>query len=203
MKTKLVLTAILTSFLFMTGCSNEDANIEESESLSKSSSVDNVSSAAKKGSAAISQEYAQAQQEVLETFGAIGQAITDGAGMGPDSEYMNQLISFHGYGPKFTEFNYDQFGTGTLYDSAGNEQNERTLFGTIVDPGGVVQFAAVPGSLKVAVYYGNVASLTFISDFHLMIGGELNTINNLISLLFVKTQGDWKLVHEHHSPGQL
>jgi len=108
---------------------------------------------------------------------------------------MDQLISFHAYGDKFTEFN-----GGESFDSAGNEHNERTFFGTIVDPGGVVHFGAIEGTLKVAVYYGNVANLTFISDFHLMIGGVEHIVNNLITLLFVKTNGQWKMVHEHHSP---
>jgi len=62
----------------------------------------------------IDQTYPEAQAEVLETFGAIAQAITAGAGNGYDGEYMDQLISFHAYGPKFTEFN-----DGVLYDSAG------------------------------------------------------------------------------------
>ncbi len=50
------------------------------------------------------------------------------------------------------------------------KHNERTLFGEIVDSGGVKQFAPLAGTLKVAVYYGNVANLTFISDFILEIG---------------------------------
>ena len=146
----------------------------------------------------IDQTYPQAQAEVLETFMAIRQSIMDGAGLGADTEYMDQLISFHAYGPKFTEFN-----DGKLYDSAGNEENERTLFGTVVDVGGVKKFAAEPGTLNVAVYYGNVANLTFISDFELMIGGELHPVKNLITLLFVKTKGEWKMVHEHHSPAPV
>jgi len=145
----------------------------------------------------IDQTYPQAQAEVLETFMAIAGSIVAGAGHGYDGEFMDQLISFHAYGPKFTEFN-----DGKLYDSAGNEENERTLFGTIVDEGGVTKFAYQPGTLKVAVYYGNVANLTFISDFELMIGGDLHPVKNLITLLFVKTKGEWKLVHEHHSPAE-
>jgi ketosteroid isomerase-like protein len=109
---------------------------------------------------------------------------------------MDQLISFHAYGDKFVEFN-----GGESFDSAGNEHNERQLFGEDLEIDGVVKFAAVEGSLKVAVYYGNVANLTFISDFILKHKeyGEI-TVNNLITLLFVKTEGKWKLVHEHHSP---
>jgi len=145
----------------------------------------------------IDQTYPQAQAEVLETFMAIGASIVAGAGLGYDGEYMDQLISFHAYGPKFTEFN-----DGHLYDSAGNEQNERMLFGEVVDPGGVKQFAPL-GDINIAVYYGNVANLTFISDFILEIGGVEYTINNLITLLFVKTKGEWKLVHEHHSQADI
>ena len=144
----------------------------------------------------IDQTYPQAQAEVLETFAAIAGSIVAGAGYGYDGEFMDQLISFHGYGDKFVEFN-----GGESFDSAGNEHNERQLFGEDLEKDGVIHFGAVPGSLKVAVYYGNVANLTFVSDFVLMHKeyGEI-TVNNLISLLFVKTKGEWKLVHEHHSP---
>jgi hypothetical protein len=142
----------------------------------------------------IDQTYPQAQAEVLATFGAIAQSIIAGAGQGYYGEFMDQLISFHAYGDKFVEFN-----GGLSFDSAGNEQNERQLFGEdIVE---VIQFAPVDGTLKVAVYYGNVANLTFTSDF-ILVHKEYGviTVNNLITLLFVKTKGDWKLVHEHHSP---
>ena len=184
MKTKQVL-AVMATFLFLLyGCSNNEVSIEESASESKISVID--------------QTYPQAQAEVLETFGAIAQSITAGAGHGYDGAYMDQLISFHAYGDKFVEFN-----GGQAYDSAGNEHNERQLFGEDLeewDPE-VNQFAAVPGTLKVAVYFGNVANLTFTSDFiltHKTYG--LITVNNLITLLFVKTRGEWKMVHEHHSP---
>jgi len=144
----------------------------------------------------IDQAYPQAQAEVLETFAAIGGVIVAGAGHGYGSEYMDQLISFHAYGDKFVEFN-----GGLAFDSAGNEHNERQLFGEDLEVDGVIQFAAKEGSLNVAVYFGNVANVTFISDFILMHKdyGEIR-VESLITLLFVKTKGEWKLVHEHHSP---
>jgi hypothetical protein len=144
----------------------------------------------------IDQAYQQAQAEVLETFGAIAGTIIAGAGHGYDSEFMDQLISFHAYGDKFVEFN-----GGLSFDSAGNEHNERQLFGEDLEEGGVIQFAAKEGTLNVAVYFGNVANLTFVSDFILMHKeyGEIR-VENLITLLFVKTKGEWKMVHEHHSP---
>jgi len=141
------------------------------------------------------QTYPEAQAEVLETFGAIAESIILGAGQGYGGEYMDQLISFHAYGPKFVEFN-----NGESFDSAGNEDGERQLFGEDLEIGGVTKFAYIEGSLNIAVYYGNVANLTFISDFELIIGGELHPVKNLITLLFVKTKGEWKMVHEHHSP---
>ena len=119
-----------------------------------------------------------------------------GAGHVYYGEYMNELISYHGYGYKFVEFN-----GGETFDSAGNEHNERQLFGEDLEENGVIQFAAKDGTLNVAVYCGNVANLTFVSDFildHKDYG--VITVENLITLLFVKTKGEWKLVHEHHSP---
>lgn len=143
------------------------------------------------------QTYPEAQAEVLATFGAIAESIILGAGQGYDGEYMDRLISFHAYGDKFVEFN-----GGQSFDSAGNEHNERQLFGEDIEEWDydVNQFAAIEGSVNVAVYYGNVANLTFISDFKVThkVYGDI-TINNLITLLFVKTKGKWKLVHEHHS----
>ena len=125
-----------------------------------------------------------------------------GAGQGADGPYMDQLISFHAYGDKFVEFN-----GGRSFDSAGNEAGERQLFGEALVEGGVTKFDYIEGTLNIAVYYGNVANLTFVSDFDVTIKGtEENpepvdaTINNLITLLFVKTKGEWKMVHEHHSP---
>jgi len=142
----------------------------------------------------IDQTYPQAQEEVIETFVAIAGSIVAGAGQGYDGEFMDQLISFHAYGDKFVEFN-----DGMAFDSAGNEHNERQLFGE--DLNEVLYFGFKEGTLNVAVYYGNVANLTFVSDFvldHKDYG--VITIENQISLLFVKTQGEWKIVHEHHSP---
>ena len=206
MKTKQVLAVMITSLFLIYGCSNNDYSVEGSELASKSSSL-SKSASESHGSSEIHRAYPKEEAEVLATFGAIATNITLGAGLGTDTEFMNQLIGFHDYdGYTFTEFNYDFNGVGHSYTAAENEATERTLFGTMVNPGGVQKFAAVPGTLKIAVYYGNVANLTFISDFDLIFKGDgpveerTFTVNNLITLLFVKTNGDWKMVHEHHSP---
>jgi len=182
MKTKLVLPVILTSLLIFTGCSNNEDNVEESGLASQETSLLRSSSASK-GSSVVSQEYPQAQEEVMETFGAIAQSIIDGD--------IDKLISFHAYGPKFTEFKDGAPRNG----GEDNEAYERFVFGNAK----VIKFAA--NDPKVAVYYGNVANLTFHSDFILQFEGEDPfPVINQITLLFVKTKGEWKMVHEHHSP---
>lgn len=130
----------------------------------------------------VDNEFPEAKQEVMETFNAIGQSILDGD--------IDKLISFHAYGPKFTEFKNGEPRNG----SKANEAHERNVFGSVTE---VVKFDA--NDLKVAVY-GDVANVTFHSDFHLKFGEDLVVVNDQISLLFVKTADGWKLVHEHHSP---
>ncbi|MGZ2371582.1 nuclear transport factor 2 family protein [Ancylomarina sp. YFZ004] len=189
---------MITSLFLLYGCSDNEDSVEGLELASKSSSL-TKSASESHGSSEIHRAYPKEEAEVLATFGAIATNITLGAGLGYGTEsdpnvFMDQLISFHDYeGYYFTEFR-----DGGSYHAEENEVYERTLFGTEVDV--VQKFAAVPGTLKVAVYYGNVANLTFISDFELWIGGTLHPVNNLITLLFVKTDGEWKMVHEHHSP---
>ena len=130
----------------------------------------------------ITYEFPEAKQEVMETFGAIAQSIIDGD--------MDKLISFHAYSPKFTEFKNGEPRNG----AAANEAHERSVFGAVTE---VVRFDAK--DLQIAVY-GDVANLTFHSDFHLKFGEDLVVVNDQITLLFVKTNAGWKMVHEHHSP---
>ncbi|MFL1011748.1 YybH family protein [Flavisericum labens] len=130
----------------------------------------------------INAQFPKAEKEVMETFGAIAQSIKDGD--------IDKLISFHAYGPKFTEFKNGEPRNG----SEANEAHERSVFGSVTE---VVKFDAK--DLKIAVY-GHVANLTFHSDFHLKFGEDLVIVNDQITLLFVNTNDGWKMVHEHHSP---
>ena len=130
----------------------------------------------------LNDEFPEAQQEIMETFGAISQSLKDGD--------MDKLISFHAYGPKFTEFKKGEPRNG----GEANETFERTVFGDVTE---VVKFDAK--DLQIAVY-GDVANVTFHSDFHLKFGEDLVVVNDQITLLFLKTGNGWKIVHEHHSP---
>ncbi|SIQ64387.1 YybH family protein [Maribacter ulvicola] len=163
MKTKWTLVVLMISGILLTGFS--------AETVSHDAKID-----------LINEEFPEAKQEVLETFGAIAQSIKDGN--------LDKLISFHAYGPKFTEFKNGEPRNG---DTA-NEAHERTVFGSVTE---VVKFDAK--DLQIAVY-GDVANLTFHSDFELKFGEDVVIVNDQITLLFVRTTDGWKMVHEHHSP---
>ncbi len=126
--------------------------------------------------------YLEEQQEILETFGEIKQSLIDGD--------MEKLIGFHAYSPKFTEFKNGELRNG----SAANEAYERQVFGAVTE---VVRFEA--DDLQISVY-GDVAIVTFHSDFHLKFGADLVIVVEQTSLMFARTVNGWKIVHEHHSP---
>ncbi|MFC4721754.1 YybH family protein [Geojedonia litorea] len=130
----------------------------------------------------INDEFPEAKQELLETWDGIVQSLKDGD--------LDKLIDFHAYSPKFTEFKNGEPRNG----SEANEEFERNTFGAVTE---IVKFDTE--DMFVAVY-GDVANLTFHSDFHLKFGEDLVVVNDQISLLFVKTSDGWKIVSEHHSP---
>ncbi len=165
MKSRLTFAFIIIYSFFLISCNDNN------EALNNVEPID-----------LINDEFPEAKQEVMETFGAIAQSIKDGD--------MDKLIAFHAYSPKFTEFKNGEPRNG----GAANEEYERNVFGSITE---VVNFGA--DDLQIAVY-GDVANLTFHSDFQLKFGDDLVVVNDQITLLFVNTNDGWKMVHEHHSP---
>ncbi len=132
----------------------------------------------------VTKEYSKEKAEVMETMGAITESVKMGD--------IDKWISFHAYGPKFTEFKQGAPRNG----GEENEAFEREVFGSVTE---VVKMDA--NDMKVAVYHGNVAVVTFHSDFHLKFEEDTSIVNDQISLVFVKNEkGEWKIVHEHHSP---
>lgn len=166
MKTRLTFALLLFFGILMTGCKQEEKKVVVEEVK-----ID-----------LINDEFPEAKQEVMETMGAIVQSIKDGD--------IDKLISFHAYGPKFTEFKNGEPRNGGVE----NEAHERNVFGSVSE---VIKLDAK--DMQIAVY-GDVANMTFHSDFHLKFGEDLVIVNDQITLLFVKTDSGWKLVHEHHSP---
>lgn len=129
-------------------------------------------------------EYTQEKEEIMQTMDEIVESVKAGD--------IDKLISFHAYGPKFTEFKQGAPRNG----GEENEAFEREVFGSVKD---VVKMDAK--DMKVAVYHGNVAVVTFHSDFHLQFEEDLAVVNDQITLVFAKNStGEWKIVHEHHSP---
>ena len=129
-------------------------------------------------------EYPEEKAEILDTWDDIVESVKVGD--------IDKLISFHAYSPKFTEFKQGAPRNG----GEENEAFERGVFGSVQE---VLKMDA--NDMKIAVYHGNVAVVTFHSDFHLQFEEETAVVNDQISLVFVKnSNGDWKIVHEHHSP---
>lgn len=183
MKNSIKLVAFfLTSIFFLVGCSPNDDSAGSLDLVSQgSSSLQNSSGSGT--SSVTSQNFPQAQQEVLETWEGIVQSLQEGD--------LDKLISFHAYSPKFSEFKNGEPRNG----GEANEAYERGVFSSVTE---VVKLEAL--DMQIAVYYGNVANMTFHSNFHLMFGEDLVVVREQTSLLFVKTNGEWKIVHEHHSP---
>ncbi len=130
----------------------------------------------------LNDEFPEAQQAVKMTMDSIAQSIKDGD--------IERLISWHAYNPKFTEFKNGELRN----DGAANEEFERSIFGGVTE---VVKFDF--NDMKIAVF-GDVANVTFHSDFQLQFGEDLAVVNDQITLLFLKTKKGWRIVHEHHSP---
>lgn len=132
----------------------------------------------------ISEEYPKEKAEILQVWNEIVESVKAGD--------LDKLISFHAYGPKFSEFKQGAVRNG----GKENEAFEREVFGNVTE---VVKMEA--DDMKIAILHGNVAVVSFHSDFHLKFGEELAVVNDQISLVFAKTaNGEWKIVHEHHSP---
>lgn len=129
----------------------------------------------------ITYEYPEAKAEVMAVLDDIEQSIRDND--------MDRLISHHAYGPKFTEFKNGEKRTGSEH----NEKFEREFLGSFTS---IEKWEL--DDLKIAVY-DNVANVTFHADFVPYIKEERLHMTGQFTLLFVKTQEGWKIVHEHMS----
>jgi len=125
--------------------------------------------------------FPQAQQQIQETLDDIFKSI--------QKKDADRLISFHHYGPKFTEFKDGEHRTG----SVENEAYERGLIEAIDS------FDYDLNGLKIDVF-GNVGKVTFHADFRPTIGGVVYQQLGQVTLIFVRMGHDWKIVHEHFSP---
>jgi len=102
---------------------------------------------------------------------------------------FDRLESFHLYGPRFTEFK-DGRPRG---DAATCAAGERATFSRLEDP------AVDMHDLAVNVF-GEVALATFNGHFSGRIAGNRVALDQQCTMVFVRVDDDWKIVHEHMSP---
>lgn len=131
----------------------------------------------------IQNEYPEAKKEVKQVLDEIEQSIRNNK--------TDKLISMHAYGPKFTEF---ELG-GKRQGSKENEDFERNFLGTITE---VENWEWE--DLKINIYGGDVANVTFHSNFIFKRGEETYDMKMQGTLLFIKTNDGWKITHEHLAP---
>ncbi|WP_282017280.1 nuclear transport factor 2 family protein [Salegentibacter mishustinae] len=131
----------------------------------------------------LSKEYAQEKEEVKEALKEIEQSIRNNE--------TDKLISMHAYGPKFTEF---QDG-GKRQGPKENEEFERNFLGSITE---VEKWDWE--DLEIHIYGGDVANVTFHSNFKFDRGEEAYDLKMQGTLLFIKTGDGWKITHEHMAP---
>lgn len=162
MKTKLTLTVMVILGFLVAGC-----NEKKSQTPVEEVKIDIVND-----------EFPEAKEEIKQVLDDIFKSIND--------DNADQLISYHVYGPKFTEFRND----GPRLDSKGNEEYERGLVGA------VSTFDYNLGDLKIDVF-GDVAVVTFEADFRPTIEGDINQIWANVTLVFIKVNDSWKITHEH------
>jgi ketosteroid isomerase-like protein len=165
MKTNFTWALIMVLGILIIGCKKEEEKIKTEEIK-----ID-----------LLNDEFPKAKQEVKLTMDSISQSVKDGD--------LDKLISFHAYGPKFTEFKNGEVRNG----GEENEKFERGVFSSVTE---IIKFDM--NDMKIAVY-DKVANITLHTDFHLKFGEDLAVINEQMSLLLLKTKSGWRIVHEHHS----
>ncbi len=164
MKTKLTFLVVIILCFAFTNCDKKDDNTIESQQIDL-----------------INDDFTESKAEI--------QTVLDGIFKSIQENDADKLISYHIYGPKFTEFRDSE----KRFNSEENEQYERGFVGAISG------FDYTLGDLKINVF-GDVAVVTFHADFRPTIGEDVAQIWGSTTLVFVKVNGEWKITHEHHSP---
>ncbi len=165
MNTKLTLALFMFFGILTIGCKQKEQNIEP-----EGVRID-----------LINDEFPEAKEEIMLLMEELKETIIQGD--------IDKLISGHGYGPKFTEFQNGERRNG----GKKNEEIERGFFGNVTE---VLKIEF--DDLKIAAY-DDVANVTFHSDLLVKLGENQVSIKEQVTLLYVKTENGWKCVHEHHS----
>lgn len=132
----------------------------------------------------INEPYPEKQKAIEQTV----QAIFETA----QAKDLAKLDGFHLYGPKFTKF--DDGEDKQRLNAAQGKQKENELFGALEN------FKFNISDLKADVF-GEVGIATFIIDYQARVQGQDIAGKVRGTLVFVEDAGQWKITHEHFSPG--
>ncbi len=166
MKSRQVFSLLMISGILLTGCCQKQEKVEVA-------AVDKMDF--------VSEQFPNAQKEV--------KAVLDSLFVSIQKRDVDELLSYHLYSDKFTEFRDGLPRTG----ATENEVYERQLIENIS------AFDYELGSLKIDVF-DKVAIVTFNADFRPTIGDNVVQLWRQATIVFVKNNGVWRITHEHFSP---
>jgi SnoaL-like domain len=105
---------------------------------------------------------------------------------------IDELESYHAFGPKFTKF--DDFDPLERQDGQTTQRLEREAIL------GASEFDPRVKELKVDMF-GPVAVTTFVMNYRVVLGAdEHHSFRARATMVLVKAEGSWLIVHEHFSP---
>ncbi|MBU2997847.1 nuclear transport factor 2 family protein [Cellulophaga baltica] len=165
MKTKMTFVLIIIFGIVITSCKQKEEKVEVEEVK-----ID-----------LINNEFPEAKQEV--------KSVLDSLFISIQKRETEELLSYHLYSDKFTEFRDGLPRTG----SSENEEYERQLIKNISS------FDYNLGDLKIDIF-DRVAIVTFNADFRPTIGENVVQLWRQGTIVFVKNNGVWRITHEHFSP---
>ena len=108
-----------------------------------------------------------------------------------ETKDLPRLDSYHWYGPHFTKF----AGTGQRLDAAAAREGEHKGLSALVG------LKLRPEDLQIEVF-NDAAVATFTMVATIQSGAEAITKRERGTLVFVKHEGSWKIVHEHFSAAE-
>jgi len=120
-------------------------------------------------------------EQVQQRFAEIIQAA--------ETKDLPRLDSYHWYGPHFTKFS----GTGQRLDAVAARESEHKGLSALAG----LKLRA--DDLQIDVFH-DAAVATFTMVATIQAGAELITKRERGTLVFVKHEDSWKIVHEHFSP---
>ena len=166
MKTRLAFSLLMILGIMLVSCTQKQEKTEVEE-IKK---VDFVS-----------EQFPDAQKEV--------KSVLDSLFVSIQNRNIDELLSYHLYSDKFTEFRDGLPRTGSIE----NEKYERQLIENIS------AFDYELGHLKIDIF-DRVAIVTFNADFRPTIGENVVQLWRQGTIIFVKNNGVWRITHEHFSP---